>query len=196
MESCTDTDQEVVYFENLEKMLAETPIPSRSWEEKSDKVLPTHCDGKCALDIFHCGNCCLQVVLGRLNETQCFIACKNYLVLNISDWNIDLNDLFIKNITVVAQEANTSPLCSVFPIKLYFDQGLPQHEMNEGTTKISPGSVTTREICMIHLKDFNFYLPSINGIEQPFYLASRETLAFINDLYKANKNVTFKLIAE
>jgi len=160
--TCSDTAVEKRYFNNIVKSLSKVSVPTRLWEQNQELECKYVCDE------YACKNG-VQVVLGRLFQTEKYIACDKFLVLNIDDWSIEQNDLFVEGISRPYQRMSDKPLCKKFPIRLchydYPEHLLECHE-KEYRTKIIPGSVTTRELCLLNAKGFTFY--------QPYYLLSRD----------------------
>jgi hypothetical protein len=189
-QSCYDEPYEIDYFEKLIGFLDGIVLPKRKWEEKynmTEKEKETCLKNKlsCKFDIYHCGMKYKQIILGRLNYTKCFINCPNYEVLNISDWSIDKNDLFIKYITSQPKQTiNINlPICPIFPIRIYF-MDIPTHDIIEEknklrlldriSTKIIPGSVTARELCLlVHMKLKFYVIQKENGDYEDFILVSK-----------------------
>lgn len=83
-------------------------------------------------------------MLGRLYQTKGYISCPEFMVLNIDDWSIHKNDLFIEKISRPYQLMSGKPLCKLFPIRLCHAD-YPKHilEKDQGIfrTAIIPGSV-------------------------------------------------------
>jgi hypothetical protein len=180
LSTCMDTTNEQMYFKDLINLLRTETLPNKKWEEPIGK---TNCQ-KCDIDHFQQSGC-VQVVLGRLQDTQCYLSCKQFYVLNISDWTIDKNDLFIEHVTRPGQIIEDNlVLCDTFPIRLCI-RNFPEHELEKGekggtrldkySTKIIPGSVTTRELCILYVKQYYFYMPYINNILQPYFLLSKRS---------------------
>jgi hypothetical protein len=174
LHTCVDTQDEKIYFKDLISLLRMETLPDRKWEEPSGQ---TNCR-KCDTDHFQQNNC-VQVVLGRLDDTLCYLACKQFYVLNISDWTIDKNDLFIEHVTRPGQLIEDNLLlCDTFPIRLC-TSSFPEHMLDNETgsvsTKIIPGSVTTREMCILYVKEYYFYMPYINNELQPYCLLSKHS---------------------
>lgn len=194
MKACSDQPFEIQYFSQLIQYLDTLVTPNRVWEEKkkltsSSKKKCATKDLNCGIDQYHCGKKYKQYVLGRLGDTMCFIHCKNYEVLNISDWTLDKNDMFIKYISSAQPKQTVSidlPVCPIFPIRIYFSKSMIQHEIvqlkststksltKQFTTLQKPGAVTSREICMlVHLR-FSFYLvEKDDGTYENFVLLTR-----------------------
>jgi len=167
LNTCTDTPLEVDYFENIVELLSRTNVPDRIWEQSDEAATCKH-----GYDEYSCTDG-IQVVLGRLYQTKEYIACPEFLVLNISDWSIDKNDLFIEGISRPYQFMSDKPLCKRFPIRLYHAD-YPEHQLEmddhkRPRTSIVPGSVTTREICLLNAKGYVLYQP----VNKPYYLLSK-----------------------
>lgn len=82
-------------------------------------------------------NGCTQVVIGRLSDTAAYIGCPGYIVLNRSDWTIDLNDAFIS--CVSACELGT---CDPPVIVVSRREEIPEFDVDYTNT-----TVTSRELC-------------------------------------------------
>jgi hypothetical protein len=80
---------------------------------------------------------CTQVVIGRLADTAAYIGCPGYIVLNRSDWTIDLNDQFIA--CVAACNLGT---CDPPVIVVSRSEDIPDFNVDYTQT-----SVTSRELC-------------------------------------------------
>ena len=205
VESCNDEIYEIKYFPQLIGFLEAQILPNRKWEEpmKLTKEDIKKCKQKninCDMDIYHEGKKYKQVVLGRLESTKCFLNCSNYEVLNISDWTIHKNDLFVKyassNNKMKQVIKPNLLLSSMFPIRVYIGKDMvPKHQLDkigissalkDFQTKITPGSVTARELCLlIHLK-LSFYLVKKNKSSdyEPFLIATNKTKKDITKYYK------------
>lgn len=205
IESCKDEVYEIKYFPQLIGFLEGLILPNRNWEEplQLTKEDIKKCKQKkisCDIDIYHEGKKYKQIVLGRLESTKCFLNCPNYEVLNISDWSIHKNDLFIKYASknnkmkqVIKPKLMLSPM---FPIRIYIgDDMIPSHHLDkigmantikDFQTKIEPGSVTARELCLLISLKLSFYLVKKNkssGYEQ-FLIATKKTKKDITKYYK------------
>ena len=209
IESCKDEAYEIKYFPQLIGFLEGLILPNRNWEEplQLTKEDIKKCKQKklsCDIDIFHEGNKYKQIVLGRLESTKCFLKCFNYEVLNISDWSIHKNDLFIKYASkdnkmkqIIKPELMLS---SLFPIRIYIgDDMIPSHHLDkigmantikDFQTKIEPGSVTARELCLLINLKLSFYLVKKNKSSgyEPFLIATKKTKKDITKYYK-NKGI-------
>jgi hypothetical protein len=172
VKSCTDTKQEVEYFERILNELSGKKIPEeRMWNQKKDDTV-----GQCAhhSDEYSCDDG-VQAVLGRLSQTKEYIACPEFLVLNIKGWTIDQNDLFIEGISRPFQLMSNKSLCKIFPIRLLHAE-YPEHTLETDhqsgmlRTSIIPGSVTRREICLLNAKGYTFYQPK----DKLYYLLSKD----------------------
>lgn len=80
---------------------------------------------------------CAQVVLGRLSDTARYVGCPGYIVLNRSDWTIELNDAFIA--CVAACELGT---CDPAVIVVSGREEIPDFDVDYTRT-----TVTSRELC-------------------------------------------------
>ena len=83
---------------------------------------------------------CTQIVIGRLADTARYIDCPGYIVLNRSDWTIDLNDNFIA--CAAACEIGT---CDPSIIVVSTREEIP--DFNEDFTMTT---VTSRELCQLN----------------------------------------------
>ena len=205
IKSCKDEIYEIKYFPQLIGFLEGVILPNRSWEEplQLTKEDIKKCKQKkisCDIDIYHEGKKYKQIVLGRLESTKCFLSCPNYEVLNISDWSIHKNDLFIK----YASRSNKMKqvikpsliLSSIFPIRIYIGKDIiPEHHLdkiglssvlNNFQTKIEPGSVTARELCLLINLKLSFYLVKKNKSSnyEQFLLATKKSKKDIIKYYK------------
>ena len=204
-ESCKDETYEIKYFPQLVGFLEALILPNRDWEEplKLTKEDIKKCKSKktgCEIDIFHEGKKYKQIVLGRLESTKCFLHCFNYEVLNINDWSIHKNDLFIK---YAAKDNKINQiikpklsLSSMFPIRIYIGNDMiPSHHLDkigmastvqDFQTKIEPGSVTARELCLLINLKLSFYLVKKNKSSgyEPFLIATKRTKKDITKYYK------------
>lgn len=205
--SCKDQLYEVKYFNQLVGYLDSIILPKRNWEEKlklsnDDKKKCNKNKDVCKLDIFHCGKKYKQFVLGRLKDTKCFINCRNYEVLNISDWTMLKNDLFIKYIIDQDKQhinINLKP-CHIFPIRIYVNNSdIPSHNLIKlnnkknllkgYSTEFSPGSISSRELCLLVKFKLNFYaVVKNNNKYEDFILLSLLPLNEIKKYYK-KKNI-------
>lgn len=128
--------------------------------------------------------------------------CPNYEILNISDWSMDKNDLFIKYIAKQKRQNIdlNLPVCPLFPIKIYLNNSqVPKHNLVKKGGKLllkkygseyAPGSITSRELCLlIHLK-FNFFAIEEDKIFKDFVLVSKKSKKYIQNIYKkSNINI-------
>jgi hypothetical protein len=209
--SCNDQMNEVKYFNKLIKYLNNKVSNRVKWEEpmKLNKKDKKDCKMRtCELDIFHEGKKHIQYVLGRLSDTKCFINCPNYVVLNISDWNLKNNDLFIKFISKNPKQKIMKDLkpCKIFPIRVYVNKSnIPKHSLvkdkiknksilKKYTTKYEPGGITSRELCLLVNYKFNFYAVKSGSNYEDFILLSKYSLEEINKHYKNNGIKTPKLV--
>lgn len=201
--SCKDELYETKYFKDLITFLDNIVINDRNWEEKvklsnDEKKKCEKYNKLCKLDIFHEGIKFKQFVLGRLSDTKCFINCPNYEVLNISDWTLNKNDMFIYYIyKQKKQKINMNlPICNIFPIRIYVNNSnikghflslsnkKEKKLLNKFTTKIIPGSITSRELCLLVNLKFDFYgIQKDNDKFEDFILLTRKPFKIIKKFY-------------
>jgi len=205
IDSCKDEIYEIKYFQQLVGYLEGVILPNRIWEEplqltKDDIKKCKQKKISCDIDIYHEGKKYKQIVLGRTKTTKCFLSCQNYEVLNISDWSIHKNDLFIKYATNDNKMKQVIKpklmLSSIFPIKIHIGEDMiPKHHLDKTglsntlkdfQTKIEPGSVTARELCLLINLKLSFYLTKKNKSSdyEPFLLATKKTKKDITKYYK------------
>lgn len=216
--SCFDQPHEINYFHELIGYLDATILPNKNWEEpknlsEQDKLECQKLKLSCKLDDVHCGPKYKQFVLGRLYVTKCFIPCPNYEVLNISDWSMNKNDLFIKYISKQKKQNinhNLQP-CPIFPIRIYVNKSdIPPHSIvkkggsmsiknlktiSKFASEVKPGGITSRELCLlIHLK-FNFYaIENNDGTYRDYVVLSTKPMTQIKRWYNQNNKPMPKFI--
>jgi len=204
-ESCYDQKYEIFFFDRLIGFIDNIILPNRIWEEKiklneKENKYCSKYNNICKTDIYHSGTDYKQYVLGRTKDTKCFIKCKNYEILNIKEWSIKNNDIFIKYITSdqKKQKININlPVCEIFPIRIYVqNSNIVGHiletkniKKKKFDTKELPGSITSRELCiLVHMK-YNLYgIKKNNNEYENFILCTNKKMNYIEKWYK-KKNI-------
>lgn len=188
--SCSSDPSVVKHFKDVVEYFDALPsstMGSMVWTEWKDGDVVT-----CETDAYHCGNGYRQFVLGRFNTTSKFVNCANYQVLNISDWSLVKNDLFIYDITRPEQKNNMHlPVCSIFPIRVYFnDAGIPEDTLVDDRYKdtgvqLPGGAVTSRELCILISLGYSAYMVKKDGQEyEDYILMSQYSMSEIVALYR------------
>lgn len=96
---------------------------------------------------------CTIPVLGRLSDTSVYVDCPGYVVLNRSDWTIEMNDRFIG--CVATGELSSCPSEAWM---LSTRAEVPNYETHYLDT-----TVTSRETCQLYNASCDVQFANING---------------------------------
>ena len=83
---------------------------------------------------------CIVPILGRLKDTQHYINCEGYIVLNRTDWTIEMNDRFIA--CVAAGELGSCE-AAAWVVS-------PRSDVPDFKEDFRETTVTSREMCQLH----------------------------------------------
>lgn len=129
---CKDDKEEYDYFKILVKFIdkeikKDEKIWKRNWTEPFTKEEKESCfyKDKCYIDEFSPKNDEVQYVLGRKSLTKCYDNCKNmFPVLNIKDYSVYLNDIFIMYILKKQKKEikDHFKVHDIFPIRIVIEK--------------------------------------------------------------------------